>query len=153
MSKKERSYEDWLVGQKELAKEAYEFVKSFGLDVRLIDEGGRRSLVHITVNSDQSMFLMVKEIKSCFVREIWVCKTRDIQSNTGFLIHSAKEGAWLFITSREVQARGEKKPSSYQSGGEYYVVKREYFAKARGFFRRMKKTIESRKQRRLGDYV
>jgi len=152
MSRQGGSYEDWLVKQKELAKEAYEFIKSFGLDVKVIEKEGKRSFLRIIVSSTQSLFFDVKEVKSRFAREIWVCKVQDTFENTGFLLYAAKEDSWLIITNRDIQSRGAKRPSSYPSGGEYYVVPREYFRGAVTFFRQMKKTIEERKQKRLGEY-
>lgn len=153
MSKENRSYEDWLIGQKELARKAYKRLKDLGLDVRLIEEEGKRSIVHVIVSSNQSLFYAIKGIKSRFTREIWVCKVQDVQKNTGFLIHAEKEDSWLVITNREIEALGIKKPSTFPSGGEYYVVPREHFKGAIGFFRRMKKTIEARKQKRINDFT
>lgn len=148
-----RTYQSWLKSQKKLLKKAHKFISGFGLDARIIEREGKRSLLRVRISSKQSMFFNVKRIKSRFGREIWVCKVKDTLENTGFLIYAATEKSWLVITNREIQTRGTKKPSSYRSGEEYYVVPREYVGGAYKYFKRLKKSIEERKQKRLGEYM
>jgi len=147
------SYFTWLERQEELAKKAQELIQSFKFEAVLIrEEKGKPPFVRMILGTKRIDF-MLKEIKSRFVKQVWLCKKGIFNPKKNFLVFSAKEEKWLITTGSEVDKKGEYKDSDYHKDTEMVVIPVEILRPAKRFLKSLKIRYEEQKQRRITNWT
>jgi len=145
-------YEDWLERQNELIKEALELVQSVKFRAVIIKEERKPSFIRIYLD-DKPITFHIKEVKSKFVKSVWLGKKANFKPQHNYLIFAAKEKTWMVTTGRQALAHGEYKDSTYHKDTKVLVVPMDVFRPAKSFLRTIKKRHEQRKQRRMSDWL
>lgn len=116
-------FSEWIHHQELLTFEAEKVTEKAGLRAKSIINSREPPILRIALDGTYLDF-RIKEIKTSEVKTIWVAKVSDVKPSINWLIHSKKEGDWLYILSELILKKGERKSSDFTRNTEYYVVDR-----------------------------
>ena len=146
------NYETWLERQNELVDQAVLLIKKYKFKAFIMERERKSNFIRIHLRENR-IDVFIKEIKSKFVRSVWLVKKEDFEPKSIYLLYAAKEDKWFATTSVEVDREGEYKDSSYKAGVQFIVVPTEIFRQATSFLKKMRKRYEDQLQRRMTEWT
>jgi len=144
------TYESWLVKHNELIKKALELILSFKFRAIIID--ANPPFIRIYINNKKIDFY-VKEIKSNFIRSVWVSKKNKFDPKGNYLIYVVKGERWLIASGQQIDEKAEYRDSEHQKNVKYLVVPIDVFSPAKTFFKMAKNRYERGLQRRMTEWT
>ena len=141
-------YDEWLRRQEILCFEARDLALKRKIKSKPLISGNEPPIFRIILDGGFLDFC-IREIKTSEVKNIWVAKVSDIDPKTHWLIHSSKEGDWLYIYSDYLMKKGERKINAYHKDVEYYVVDRMACKSFDRLLQSLKKIEEKEQQKVL----
>ena len=146
------NYESWLERQSELAKKALELIQKYGFRAVLIEEERKPTFVRAYIGK-QSLDFILKDLKSEFIKSVWLCKREDFNQKANYLVFLAKEERWVIATGSTVHIHAEIKDSDYHKGIKYIVVPLEVFRPAIQYLKMIKSAYNESRQKRMSDWI
>lgn len=147
----EMTYEAWLERQSELAKKALELIQKSKFRAVIIEQENKLSFIRMYI-ADKSIDFHIKEIKSKFARDVWICKKDDFVSKDNYLVFQKDVERWVILAGRKIEQEAEIRDSSYRKGEKWLVVPMDIFRSARQFFKLIRKRYEEQLQLRLDQF-
>lgn len=144
------TYESWLEKQNELLKKALELILSYKFRAVIINE--KPSFIRIYIHNKKIDFY-VKEIKSRFVKSIWISKKNKFDLKANYLIYITKGERWLIASGQQIDRESILKDSEHQKNVKYLVVPVDVFCPAKTFFKMAKNRYERGLQRRMTEWT
>jgi len=145
------SYDEWFKRHEEVIQQAIDLIKEYGFSPVAINEGGKPSFVRIFLGEKKVDFI-IKEIKSKFVRSIWLCKKDAFNPDNIYLIYANKENLWLVTTGKEADREGEFRESDMKEGVKFVVVAIDNFRPAKTFLKLIRDRYNDQLQKRMTDF-
>ena len=141
-------YGEWVRRQEILCYEAVTFAKDKGLKSKALIFGEKPPILRLLLNGGFIDF-RIREIKSSFVKNVWVTQVKNVTPDINWLIHSKKEGDWLYVSADYLLKKGVRRESDYKAGEFHYVVDRASCKEFKRLITSLKKKKEKEKQKVL----
>ena len=152
LEKVKSNYQSWLRRQHELNKKALILIEKYGFKTALIEEERKAPFIRIYVGKN-SLDFHLKEIKSQFSRNVWLCQKERFNPKDHYLIFSNKEKKWSIINGHRANISGEYRTSDYNKSKKILVIPTDILRSATAFFKTIKKRYEEQLQKRIPDFV
>lgn len=146
------NFETWLERQNELVDQAVLLIRKYKFKAFVMERERKSNFIRIQLRENR-INVFIKEVKSKFVRSVWLVKKDDFEPKSVYLLYAAKEDKWYATTSAEVDRDGEYKDSSYKAGVQFIVVPTEIFRHATTFLKGMRKRYDAQLQRRMTEWT
>ena len=152
LEKVKSNYQSWLERQHELGRKAIELIEKYKFRAVLIADDGNVPFIRLFIG-DKNLDFYIKEIKSGFIRNIWLCKRKDFDPKNHYLIFSSKDEKWSIISGHQADLNGNYQDSSYHKGVKILVIPTDILRSATTFFKTIKKRYEEQLQKRMTDFA
>jgi len=146
------SYDEWLKKHDEAVQKASALIKEYGFEPIIANEQGKPSFVRVFLGEKKIDFV-IKEIKSKFVRTVWLCKKEAFNPENIYMIYASKENTWLITTGREADREGEYRESDLKEGVKFVVVSIEVFRPAKAFLKLIKERYNDQLQKKMTEWT
>lgn len=147
-----QNYQDWADRHDKIVDKAKKMIEQFRFKVIVMEEGRKPKFLRIRFGSKKIDF-QVKEVKTKFVRSIWLCKKDKFNKTNLYILYASKEKSFSIATGNDIDRNHELKDSEWDKSVKYMVVDISIFRPAKTFFKTMKTRYEGELQRRINDWI
>lgn len=147
------SYKSWIQKQNDLVEKAVSVIRRFDFKCFVVGRGKNKPKFIRLFLSDQSVDFFVKEVKSRWSKEVWLCKKQDFNPSRHCILHLEKENKFLVCSGEDARREGKLRDSDFHKGVKFLVVPMKIFRGLEGWLRYERKRTDKRRQRKIKEWT
>ena len=147
------NYDSWAKRHDELMENAISLLQKYAnFKSQIMKVEKKPSFIRVFIGKKKIDFY-IKEIKSKFVKDVWISKKDNFDEDAYYLVYAEKQKLWYIVSGYDIKMNCEIRESEWAKNLKYIVVPFNIFRIASIFLKTAKSRYDDLLQKKMDEWT